>query len=1507
MVEKRASPQQDGSALASFSEPTQRWFTDSFTAPTPAQAGAWRAISSGEHSLLIAPTGSGKTLAAFLHSIDRLTHRASRPEEGHGDQDQVRVLYISPLKALAVDVERNLTAPLRGIQLAAARLGRALPPVTVAVRTGDTAPAERRRQLVRPPDILITTPESLFLMLSGQHRDTLTDLDLVIIDEIHALAGTKRGAHLALSLERLDALHQRGGAQRVGLSATVRPAERVAAFLGGDRPVTIVQPPADKRWELHVEVPVADMTQLALPPDPETGMAEPNQSIWPFIESRVLDLIEPRRSTLCFVNSRRVAERLTAHLNEQWATRLGEEPMAPSVPAHVMAQSGAGGGREEHSGKALARAHHGSVSKERRAQIEADLKSGALACVVATSSLELGIDMGAVDQVIQISSPPSVASGLQRVGRAGHQVGAVSRGVILPTHRGDLIESGVIAERMVTGQIEDVRRITNPLDVLAQQLVSMCIDTSVTAAEARAIVLRSDPYRELPESAFNATLDMLTGRYPSDDWAELRPRLVWDRATDRLTARPGAKRLVTTSGGTIPDRGLFGVFLVGDGAGRRVGELDEEMVYESRVGDLFTLGTSTWRIEEITANQVMVSPAPGQPGRLPFWHGDANSRPLALGRALGEFTDRLQSQPDNRAEELRGRGLDAWAVDNALAHLDEQQRATGVVPGARTVVVERCRDELGDWRVLVHANWGAAVLAPWAMVIESRARDHYGVEARATATNDGIIIRIPDVERQPPGAELLDISPDDVEQVLTTEVFGSALFAARFRECAARALLLPRRDPRRRSPLWQQRMRSAQLLQVASQYPDFPIVLETLRECMEDVFDLPGLTEQLMALASRRIRLLEVETDQPSPYARNLLFSYVGEFIYDSDQPLAERTLAAAGIDQNLLAELLGRSGEIADLLDPEAARQVEAEVQRTAEHHRAETLESWWDVIRTLGPLTVQEANERAEGDAELWLRELTSARRVAAVSLGRTTFLVTPDDLPLLRDGLGVPVPPGHSAGAPLPPEEALARLVLRWVRTHTGASAEVVDARYRLPSGTSEGILERARSSPGSELEVLSHQWWHRSMVQRVRRRSLALLRSGVEPVDQSRFAAFAPRWHELDEPGSGPEALMAAVEALAGCPIPASMLETLVLPARVSDYRPEMLDDLLARGDVSWSGHGAIGTRDGWVQLWPADLALPEPAEGTLSPLAEKMVQRALSGGAWTVAELSGTDEVASTESAEATDALWELVWTGRLTSSTFMAVREHTTRGALRTPKRATPRRRTIARPLRAPRSGGTPGRWSASTPAAGTPTERDLMAASMLLSRHGVVTRGAVQSEALFGSFGAAYRVLAALEEQGGVRRGYFVEGLGASQFALPGAVDLVREDHPEGAVRLLAACDPANPFGAALPWPESPSHRPTRRAGALVVLGSGQPLIHLERGVRTMLAFTDDPERIVGALSVVADAVRRRVMSPMTIETINGEPALGAQLANGTSWRSLLEGSRFTMTPQGFRPRTTP
>ncbi|HEX6920616.1 MAG TPA: DEAD/DEAH box helicase, partial [Actinomycetes bacterium] len=983
----------DPGVLDRFSPATRAWFEGSFAAPTAAQAGAWDAIGAGRNALVVAPTGSGKTLAAFLWSIDRLAGAAA-PEP----QRRCRVLYVSPMKALAVDVERNLRSPLTGIRHASTRLGLPEPDIEVAIRSGDTPADERRRFARRPPDILITTPESLFLLLTSQARESLRGVQTVIVDEVHAVAGTKRGAHLALSLERLDALLDEP-AQRVGLSATVRPVEEVARFLGGPRDVTVIQPPAAKTIELEVVVPVADLAELGQPAGEVSGSAagpERRTSIWPHVEERIVDLVSAHRSTIVFANSRRLAERLCARLNEIHYERVtgAELPSGGSLsPAQLMAQAGSSRGLPEGTVTEIARAHHGSVSKEQRAQIEDALKAGRLPAVVATSSLELGIDMGAVDLVVQVESPPSVASGLQRVGRAGHQVGAVSRGVIFPKYRGDLVQTAVVAQRMRDGVIEATRYPRNPLDVLAQQVVAMVAVDEWDVEELYDVVRRAASYAGLPRSAFESVLDMLAGRYPSDEFAELRPRLVWDRVAGTLKGRPGAQRLAVTSGGTIPDRGLFGVFLVGGAddqasrgvrsGGARVGELDEEMVYESRVGDVFTLGSTSWRIEDITHDRVLVSPAPGQPGRLPFWHGDALGRPVELGRAVGAFVRELSAlSPDRARERVLSAGLDEWAADNLLGYLDEQRAATGHLPDDRTIVVERFRDELGDWRVAIHSPYGAQVHAPWALAVSARLRERYGVDVQAMHSDDGVVLRLPDTEftaeSPPPQGDVAVFSPDEVEALVTAEVGGSALFASRFRECAARALLLPRRNPGRRTPLWQQRQRSAQLLSVASDYGSFPVVLETMRECLQDVFDVPGLVGLMRDVEARRVRFVEVETPQPSPFARSLLFGYVAQFLYEGDSPLAERRAQALSLDASLLAELLGQA-ELRELLDLDAVLALERDLQRLSPERHARDAEGVADLLRLLGPLTTAEAVER--GARPDWLAALEEARRAVRV----------------------------------------------------------------------------------------------------------------------------------------------------------------------------------------------------------------------------------------------------------------------------------------------------------------------------------------------------------------------------------------------------------------------------------------------------------------------------------------------------------------------------------------------
>ncbi|NUS92355.1 MAG: DEAD/DEAH box helicase, partial [Nocardia sp.] len=1025
--------------VTEFSAATQQWFDGAFPAPTAAQLGAWQAIAAGEHTLVIAPTGSGKTLSAFLWAIDRLA-TGDPPDSG------TSVLYISPLKALAVDVERNLRAPLVGVRQTARRLGLPAPEVSVGVRSGDTTAAERRRLQRTPPDILITTPESLFLMLTSAARDTLRTVRTVIVDEVHAIAGSKRGSHLALSLARLDRLTERP-AQRIGLSATVRPPDEVGRFLVGSAPITIVSPPAPKTFDLSVRVPVPDMT--------EPGDSDQPGSLWPHVDEAIVELVLDHRSSIVFANSRRLAERLTARLNETYAERLGESvDTAHAPPAQLGPSTEVVHGAEP----LLARAHHGSVSKEQRALIEDDLKSGRLRCVVATSSLELGIDMGAVDLVVQVEAPPSVASGLQRIGRAGHQVGEISRGVLFPKHRTDVVHCAVAAQRMLSGQIEALKIPAHPLDILAQQTVAACALDPLDVDAWFETVRGTGSYASLPRSSYEAVLDLLAGRYPSDEFAELRPRLVWDRDAGTLTGRPGAQRLAVTSGGAIPDRGMFAVYMVGEKASR-VGELDEEMVYESRVGDVFALGATSWRIEDITYDRVLVTPAFGQPGRLPFWHGDSLGRPAELGAALGEFVRRAGSQtsPAALTEQTTAAGLDDNATANLRALLEDQRTATGRLPTDRTLVVERFRDELGDWRLVLHSPYGLPVHAAWALAVGARLRERFGVDAAPNASDDGIVVRLPDTTDEPPGAELFVFEPDEIDELVTEQVGGSALFASRFRECAARALLLPRRDPGRRAPLWQQRQRSAQLLDVARKFPEFPILLETVRECLRDVYDLPALRDLLTGVARRRVRLVEVETATPSPFAGALLFDYIGQFMYDGDSPLAERRAAALSLDSALLAELLGRV-ELRELLDSEVIAEVESELQRRAPDRQARDTEGLADLLRLLGPITAAEARQRCRADPTDWFAELAEARRALEVSYAGEVWWAAIEDAARLRDALGVPLPIGTPAAFIEPVADPLGDLVARFARTHGPFTTESVAHRFGLGTAVAGAALHR-----------------------------------------------------------------------------------------------------------------------------------------------------------------------------------------------------------------------------------------------------------------------------------------------------------------------------------------------------------------------------------------------------------------------------------------------------------------
>ncbi|WP_347957340.1 ATP-dependent helicase [Gordonia aichiensis] len=1547
---------------------TQRWFTDAFGAPTRAQSGAWSAIARGDHTLVVAPTGSGKTLAAFLWAIDslyreRLTRPpvspspdspppASSPTESSPPASSpagVRILYISPLKALAVDVERNLSAPLIGIAHAAASLDAEPPSITVGVRSGDTPTAARRRLQTHPPDILITTPESLYLMLTSAVRETLATVTTVIVDEVHAVAATKRGTHLALSLERLDRLLAEP-AQRIGLSATVRPERLVGEFLAGGADCTVVKPPATKTFDLRVDVPVADMVNI---PPPSTGADDLDDafsptagSLWPHVEAAIVDLIEANRATIVFANSRRLAERLTARLNEIAAIRAGVDldasPNAQvpgGMPAHVGASTDVGG-----APPVLARAHHGSVSKEQRADIEDALKSGRLRCVVATSSLELGIDMGAVDLVIQVESPPSVAAGLQRIGRAGHQVGEVSQGVLFPKHRTDLLHCAVTAQRMLGGQIESLSVPTNPLDILAQQTIAATAVEELDVDEWYATVRRAMPYRTLTRDVYDAVLDLVSGRYPSDEFAELRPRVDYDRSRGVLLARRGTLRLAVTSGGTIPDRGLFGVFLIGsdggaDGQPRRVGELDEEMVYESRVGDVFALGASSWRIEEITHDRVLVSPAFGMPGRLPFWIGDAVGRPAELGAAIGRFTG-VAADAERLATLAGELGLSSNAHRNLEALIADQRTATGTLPTDRILVVERFRDELGDWRLVLHSPYGLRVHAPWASAIGADLSARLGLGGGVTATDDGIIVRLPDTDDAPPGADVFVLDPDRIEGEVTDALAGSSLFASRFRECAGRALLLPRRDPGRRAPLWQQRQRSAQLLAVAARFPDFPIILETVRECLADVYDLPALTDLLTRIAARRIRVVECETPSPSPFAASMLLGYVGAFIYDDDAPLAERRATALSLDTALLAQLLGRV-DLRDLLDPTVLVDVVARLQRTAPQRQARDREDVVDLLRWLGPCTSAELADRYRGEEDL--RELLDALTADGVLLpvkvrGRS-MLAAVDDAARLRDGLGVPLPLGVPAAYLEPAADAVTDLVHRYARTHGPfLAADITDALGMAPAVVARALEELAGRRAVIEGEFVptdgvgrSSQWCHADVLTQLRRGSLAAGRAEVEPVPPAAYARFLLDWQRVTGHAAGHDALTgvngvaAVVEQLAGQPVPASAWESLVLPARIPDYRPSMLDELTASGEVIWSGHGGIGGADGWVALHLADaapLTLRRAAEFDATD-DHRTILDALTAGALRFRDVSAavTAGGRSLGDDELADLLWDLVWAGLVTNDSFSVVR-----AALHPPRTATAAHRTRGRAprLRTARlssqylagAGGaaaTPprvgGRWSLIRRVDVDPTAATAATCEVLLDRYGVVTKGSVVAEAIDGGFSRIYRALGVFEDNGQVRRGYYIDGLGGAQFAAGHTVDVLREFAVRDRERraeavVLAATDPANPYGAALDWPDRTAeggHRPGRKPGAVVVLVGGAATVFVERGGKTVLTFTDDDASLTAAADALHRAVADGAIARIHIDQVDGEPVRRTPLGE------RLVAAGFATTPRGLRMHYDP
>jgi ATP-dependent Lhr-like helicase len=1606
--------------------------------------------------LLSAPTGSGKTLAAFLWALDRLgaqvdgdesamappragaignnqdTNTAGEglaaPENGVGSSTSVgtpqnpnpnnpphtgggvRVVYVSPLKALSYDIERNLRAPLRGIGA----------DVSVGIRTGDTSQAERAAMARKPPEILITTPESLYLILGSRARAMLATVETVIVDEIHAVASVKRGAHLALTLERLEQQVRSAqgsdapGVQRVGLSATQNPLEEVGRFLvGPTRKVRILDAGVSKPLDLRIHVPVESMGDLAGPVGPSSddplqpvqGSESTHNSIWPAIYPELLRLVREHRSTIVFVNNRRSAERVALRLNELAAAETDGLEISDGTGNGLDGAAPGGGPRgvpvdapAPLALRDIARAHHGSLSREERTTIEEQLKAGELPCLVATSSLELGIDMGAVDLVLQIESPKSVARGLQRIGRAGHGVGDVSKGRIFPKFRGDLLECAVVCRRMREGAIEPTVVPRNALDVLAQQIVAIAAsaedgtlterdgegtaagpfqDGGVGVEDLYALVTRTHSYSELPRALLENVLDMLDGRYPSSEFGELRARIVWDRVAGRIRARRGARQLAIANAGTIPDRGLYSVTLPD---GRRVGELDEEMVYEARPGQVFLLGASSWRIEEIGRDRVIVTPAPGVPGAVPFWKGDGIGRPKELGAAIGAFTRWAVDQDADLL--MRGYDLDERSAANLLDYLREQQAATQVLPSDRTIVLERFRDEIGDWRLCVLSPYGGRVHAAWGLAISARMRERFGIDGEAIWSDDGIVVRLPDVDldepderapssrspseepataqvapaADPPGglalrgvessgatgvasyAELVALDPQEVEEAIVAELGDSALFGARFRENAARALLIPRAYPGRRTPLWQQRLKAQGLLQVARRYPDFPIVLETYRECLRDVLDLPGLQELLRGLATREVSLVEVETQSASPFAVSLLFDYVATYMYEGDTPSAERRAAALSLDRDLLRELLGQE-ELRELIDPAALVQIEDDLQHRSQRTQATGRDALGDVLRIVGDLRVEELSERVLVGLDMheMLGALEHERRVVRVRIAGEERLIAADDAGLYRDALGCPSPAGLPSVFTADVPDALVKLVARYARTHGPFTSEELLERYRVDVSSTlrelerSGDLARGELRPGGAppLRAIStkghaadgREWCDVQVLRRLRRASLAALRKEIEPVDERALSAFMPSWQGVDRwqqgserRGGGVERLREVLVPLQGLALPVTSWERDVLACRTGSYSPSWLDTLCASGEVVWVGAGSLGRDSGRIALYfredAALLGPPSPSVGARGePPAQPehaLLRERLAAGPCFFTDLLAELEIPGVA---LTQALWDLVWAGEVTNDAWAplrAPRQTLAAHALAGPSRARggglrAGRRFGGSSLRASRLGTSAqvqGRWSLTLTLFGEQAAREQSGrpagsqelrgrrralAELLLERYGVLTREQVSAEGIAGGFSALYAALSELETLGVCRRGYFVEGLGGAQFALPGAVERLRARASDGeaATLVLAAVDPAQPYGAVLPWPRrtDQARRPARVAGAYVVFVAHEPVLYLERGGRGIVTFASGPTQLAPALRCLADAVRAGRVDAVALERIDGESAIGSDL----------------------------
>jgi ATP-dependent Lhr-like helicase len=1505
--------------LADFHPLVRRWFERAYGEPSPPQRLGWPSIAAGRNTLILAPTGSGKTLAAFLWTINHLIEQQLREELAPG----VRVLYVSPLKALNNDIARNLEAPLSGIRQEAVAAGIALPTIHTAVRTGDTPQSKRRAMVSTPPEILITTPESLYLMLtSSQARSIFTTVQYVIVDEIHAVCNNKRGVHLSLSLERLQEVADQEFV-RIGLSATQRPLERIAGFLGGytadpengtrtvPRPVNIVDAGQRKEMDLKVICAADDFALM------------PQDSVWPLVFDEVLEEIRTHRTTLIFVNNRRLAERVAATLNERITEATGVTFNLYSVPRQTQWTAGAGRGEprdrsHERSGDELAgtpetvsgggtadaqgaeqlvQAYHGSMSREAREQMEADLKAGRLRALVATSALELGIDIGSIDLVIQLQSPKGIARGLQRVGRSGHLVSATSKGRVFVSHREDLVETLVVARAMQAHTVEETFIPENCLDVLAQQVVAMVGVEPWPVDRLFAVVRRSMCYHALPRELFDRVLDMLAGRYTHEAFRDLRPRISWDRVNNVVAPLPGTSHAALTGGGTIADRGYYGVYL--EDKRTKVGEVDEEFIYESRSGDTFLLGSSVWRMMDIDANRIIVAPAPGQPARMPFWRGEGIGRSFELGLAVGRFRRELEARLDRPGcqEWLQKEyPVDSRGAWNVMDYGRRQKEATGRLPTDTTLILESFRDELGDPRIVLHSCFGRRVNGLLGLFLARAYTQRAGTEPQMLYNDDGIMLRCPDTDAVYPDL-LSDIDVAAAHSTVLDDIMFSPVFGGQFRQNAGRALLLPRTTPGKRTPLWLQRLRAADLLSAVRQFEDFPIVIETVREVLNDVLDFPRFRSILSQVADGSIEVVTVQTEIPSPFAASLLFDFIAVYMYEHDQPREDRQSQYLAVNRELLSEVVDLD-TVASLVRPEAITAVEADLQHTRPGYRARTPEELMELLIRVGDLTEEEVQMRVEGASAPMLAELGRNGRAVLMRRGGRPVWIAGENRALY---------------ARIGSDEATTTILRRYVEHHGPVTTKELADRYDLSEDdvrraaarwSSDRHMVRGKFRPPSMPGAGEPQWCYRPNIERIHRQTISLLRKEIQPCTLPEYVRFALAWHTAHATAvhaSQPD-LSPILDQLAGLTLPAEVWEYHVAAARISgspasNPAPSHAAMLGALPGYVWCGSGpgrmkVFPRGEGGIFLNPPTVNNEEePGEA-----ARRVLDYLRQHGASFLSDIR-TGAHLSLQALNA--ALAELFWSGMITNDNLQEIFQlkRTTRVDERIPVEPVqvvgPHSRRRFSPVvqgarRAIRDlPGWLGRWSLiDHPAvlgnALTAGERIMRQVDCTLQRYGILAREFLRREDLL-PWSLLAPELQRREMRGTVRRGYFVEGLSGMQYALPSAVEMLRRERsrpaPDEAI-LLNACDPINPYGPGVDLPFA-GGRVARTSSTMIAFVGGVPVLLSElNGTRLSTAPDASDQEIELALQSLVNLTRRppamRPFRHIHVEQANGtKPAL--------------------------------